>query len=144
MRLRLEQRGPTTIVIANIDCDECYGRSTVINTMRSERAPYEARGLGRLVEPDTRMRAPSLHPWARAQQHADGFGVTVCWVRDVVEGLHSIVVEYANDAVRIGLNIGTRPGFWGVEGLVVLNVVVEHTIVHLREPIGGRRVEMLL
>lgn len=89
------------------------------------------------------MRNPSLHPWARAHQQADGFGVTVSWVRDVIEGLHSVVVEYANDAVRIGLNIGTRPGFWGVEGLVVLTVVVEHTVVHLREPIGGRRVEML-
>ena len=89
------------------------------------------------------MRAPGLHPWSRSQVHADGFGVTISWVRDVVEGLHSVEVEYTNDSVRIGLNIGTRPGFWGVNGLVVLNVVVEHTIVHLREPIGGRRVEMI-
>ena len=89
------------------------------------------------------MRAPSLHPWSRFAVHADGLAVTVSWVRDIVEGLHSTSVEYTPDAVRIGINIGTRPGFWGVNGLVVLNVVVEHTVVHLREPIGGRRVEML-
>ncbi|MBV8528771.1 MAG: hypothetical protein JOZ75_10680 [Candidatus Dormibacteraeota bacterium] len=89
------------------------------------------------------MKAPVLHPWSRAAVHPDGMGVTVSWVRDVVEGLHSTVVEYTPDSVRIGINIGTRPGFWGVNGLVVLNVVVEHAVVHLREPIGGRRVEML-
>ena len=95
------------------------------------------------MQPDPRMRAPSLHRWSRAQVHADGFAVTVSWVRDVVQGLHSIEVQYTHDAVRIGINLGTRPGFWGVNGLVVLTVVVEHTIVHLREPLGGRRVEML-
>ena len=89
------------------------------------------------------MRAPSLHPWSRAHVHHDGFAVTVSWVRDVVQGLHSVEVQYTHDAVGIGINLGTRPGFWGVNGLVVLNVVVEHTIVHLREPIGGRRVEVL-
>ena len=117
--------------------------NSVIAIAPPPRAPYEARGLGRLVEPDSRMRAPSLHPWSRAAVHADGLAVTVSWVRDIVEGLHSTTVEYTPDAVRIGINIGTRPGFWGVNGLVVLNVVVEHTVVHLREPIGGRRVEML-
>jgi hypothetical protein len=96
-----------------------------------------------VVEPDVRMKAPSLHPWSRADVHADGMGVTVSWVRDVVEGLHSIVVEYTPDAVKIGVQLGTRPGFWGVNGLVVLNVVVEHTVVHLREPVNGRRVQML-
>ena len=89
------------------------------------------------------MKAPALHPWSRAAVNQDGTGVYVSWVRDVVEGLHSTVVEYTPDSVRIGINIGTRPGFWGVNGLVVLNVVVEHAIVQLREPIGGRRVEML-
>lgn len=89
------------------------------------------------------MREPSLHAWSRSKADADGFGVTVSWVRDVVQGLHSVDVQYTHDAVRIGINLGTRPGFWGVNGLVVLNVVVEHTIVHLREPIGGRRVEVL-
>lgn len=89
------------------------------------------------------MKAPTLHPWSRANVHENGMGVTVSWVRDVVEGLHSTVVEYTPDAVRIGINVGTRPGFWGVNGLVVLNVVVEHTVVLLGEPVGGRRVEML-
>ena len=89
------------------------------------------------------MCAPSLHRWSRAAVHADGLGVTVSWVRDIVEGLHSTEVEYTPDSVKIGINIGTRPGFWGVNGLVVLNVVVEHTVVQLREPINGRRVEVL-
>ena len=115
----------------------------MIATIPYRRTPYEARGLGRLVEPDDRMKAPGLHPWSRAAAHADGMGVTVSWVRDVVEGLHSTVVEYTPDSVKIGINIGTRPGFWGVNGLVVLNVVVEHAVVQLREPIDGRRVEML-
>ena len=89
------------------------------------------------------MRAPALHPWSRAAVNQDGTGVVVSWVRDIVEGLHSTVVEYTPGSVKIGINIGTRPGFWGVDGLVVLNVVVEHTVVQLREPIDGRRVEML-
>ena len=89
------------------------------------------------------MKAPALHPWSRAAVNQDGMGVVVSWVRDIVEGLHSTVVEYTPDSVKIGINIGTRPGFWGVNGLVVLNVVVEHAVVPLREPISGRRVEML-
>ena len=89
------------------------------------------------------MKAPALHPWARAAVHADGMGVTVSWVRDIVEGLHSTEVEYTPDSVKIGVKMGTRPGFWGVNGLVVLNVVVEHAVVQLSEPLAGRRVEML-
>ena len=104
---------------------------------------FVSRGLGRLVEPDDRMKAPALHPWSRAAVNDDGMGVTVSWVRDIVEGLHSTEVEYTPDSVKIGINIGTRPGFWGVNGLVVLNVVVEHAVVKLREPLRGRRVEML-
>lgn len=75
--------------------------------------------------------------------HPDGYAVTLSWVRDVTHGLHSVDVEYRPDAVAIGLRMGTRPSFWDVAGLVVLNVVVEHTVVHLVQPTGGRRLVML-
>lgn len=75
--------------------------------------------------------------------HPDGYAVRISWVRDITEGLHSVDVVYAEDAVGIGLRLGTRPGLADVAGLITLNVVVEHTVVHLREPLGGRRVVML-
>lgn len=108
-----------------------------------ERA-YEARGLGRLVEPDVRMRQPRLHRWSRYAVSPDGYEVRISWVRDVTQGFHSIEVMYAPDTVGIALRLGTRPGFGEVAGLVVLNVVVEHAVVHLREPLGGRRVVAML
>lgn len=75
--------------------------------------------------------------------HPEGYAVRISWVRDITQGLHSVQAVYGEDAVGIGLRLGTRPGLADVAGLIVLNVVVEHTVVHLREPLGGRRVVML-
>lgn len=104
---------------------------------------YEARGLGRLVEPDPRVRGQRLHPWTRCAVRPDGCAVRLSWVRDITQGLHSVDVVYARDAVGIGLRLGTRPGMSDVAGLLTLNVVVEHTVVPLREPLGERRIVML-
>lgn len=90
------------------------------------------------------MRQPRLHRWSRCAVSPDGYAVRISWVRDVPQGLHSVDVVYTPDAVGIGLRLGTRPGLADVAGLVVMNVVVEHTVVHLREPLRGRRVVMLL
>ena len=61
----------------------------------------------------------------------------------MTQGLHSVEVNYDPDAVRIRVHMGTRPGFWGLSGLVIMHVIVEHTVVPLREPLRGRRVEVL-
>ena len=64
-------------------------------------------------------------------------------MRDATQGLHSVNVRYDPDAVRIGVRVGKRPGFWGISAMVLMNVIVEHTVVPLREPLHGRRVEVL-
>ena len=75
--------------------------------------------------------------------HDDDRTLTVSWVRGVEQGLHSTVVAFTPDAVRIGTRLGTRPGFWGMSGHVVVRMIVEHTVVRLREPVRGRRVEVV-
>ena len=72
-----------------------------------------------------------------------GRSVTVSWMRLTTQGLHSVDVQYDADAVRVGLNMGTRPGFWGVAGIVGMDPIVEHTVVQLREPLRRRRIEDL-
>jgi hypothetical protein len=39
--------------------------------------------------------------------------------------------------------MGTRPAFWNRSGYVVLRMIVEHTVVKLREPLRGRRIEAM-
>lgn len=107
-------------------------------------APIVARGLGRVVEADLRMRSPQRHPWSRAILHHGGRAVCVAWQRDVTQGLHSIEVRYDADAVRVGIHVGTRPGFWGISALVIMQLIVEHAVIPLREPLGGRPLEVLL
>ena len=46
-------------------------------------------------------------------------------------------------AQQIGVRLGTRPGFWGKPGYVVLRMIIEHTVVRLREPLRGRRIEVM-
>ena len=75
--------------------------------------------------------------------HDDDRTVSVSWARDAALGLHSVVVDYARDCVRIGTKMGTRPAFQGRTGYVVLRMIIEHTTVRLREPLHGRRIEML-
>jgi hypothetical protein len=74
--------------------------------------------------------------------HSDDRTVTVSWCRGVERGLHSVTVAYTPDSVRIGTRFGTRPGFWGMTGHVVVRMVVEHTVVRLGEPVRGRRIEV--
>ena len=69
--------------------------------------------------------------------------VSISWVRQVMQGLHSVSVAYNNDSVQIGVRLGTRPGFWGKPGYVVLRMIIEHTVVRLREPLRGRRIDVM-
>ena len=71
--------------------------------------------------------------------HPEGYDVRISLGRDVTQGLHSIEIAYAPDVVGVDLRLGTWLGFETVAGLRRLNAVVEHTVVHLREPVGGRR-----
>ena len=89
------------------------------------------------------MRLPERYPWSRAVIHRGARAVSVAWARDVTQGLHSIDVRYDPDAVRIGIRIGTRPGFWGASALVIMQLIVEHAVIPLREPLRGRPVEVL-
>lgn len=89
------------------------------------------------------MIGPQMHAWSKALVHGDDRTVSVSWVRGVEQGLHSVAVTYTPDAVRIGTRLGIRPGFWGVTGHVVVRMIVEHTVVRLREPVRGRRIEVL-
>jgi hypothetical protein len=100
------------------------------------------RGLGRFVEPDSHMLEPELQPWCNAVVD-DERRVSVSWARQVTQGLHSVAVTYGDEAVLIGVRLGTRPEFWGKPGYVVLRMIVEHTAVRLREPLRGRRVEVM-
>lgn len=88
------------------------------------------------------MVEPELHPWCNAVVD-DERRVCVSWARPVTQGLHSVAVTYRDDAVQIGVRLGTRPGFWGKPGYVVLRMIIEHTVVRLREPLRGRRVEVM-
>ena len=74
---------------------------------------------------------------------SNGRSVIVSWIRSATQGLHSIDVHYDSDAVRIGVQLGTRPGFWGIAGIVGMDPIVEHTVVHLREPLRRRPIEDL-
>lgn len=102
-----------------------------------------SRGLGRRVEPDSHMLEPEFRPWSRAIVHDDGRTVSICWARDAMHGLHSISIVYGGDRVLIGTRMGTRPAFHGRRGYVVLRMIVEHTTIRLREPLRGRRIEMV-
>ena len=88
------------------------------------------------------MLAPQLHPWTALLVHDDRL-VSISWVREVMHGLHSVSVSYNNDSVQIGVWLGTRPGFWGKPGYVVLRMIIEHTVVRLREPLRGRRIDVM-
>lgn len=89
------------------------------------------------------MREPQPYRWTRALLNSGGRSVSVAWERAVTQGLHSIDVVYDPDVVRIRIRMGTRPSFWGLSGLVAMNMIVEHTVVPLREPLRGRRLEVL-
>ncbi len=102
-----------------------------------------ARGLGRRVEPDAHLSNPTLQPWGRVVLHEDDRTISLSWARGVAVGLHSLVVEYTPRCVRIGTRFGTRPGFSGRSGYVVLRVIVEHTVIRLREPVRGRGLEAI-
>ena len=88
------------------------------------------------------MMAPELHPWSTVLVHNER-SVSISWVRQVMQGLHSVAVTYGSDSVQIGVRLGTRPGFWGKPGYVVLRMIIEHTVVRLREPLRGRRIEVM-
>jgi hypothetical protein len=108
-------------------------------------APVPAmRGLGREVDPDPHLLHPELHACNRVLVHPDGRSVSVSWVRSVSQGLHSVVVDYQPDAVRVGVRLGTRPAFDGRSGYVVLRMIIEHAVVRLREPLRGRKLEVQL
>ena len=110
------------------------------------RTPTEssnARGLGRLVEADSHLKAPQLRPWSKVLVHEDERTVSVSWVRGAAQGLHSVAVAYGSDCVQIGTRMGTRQAFWNRSGYVVLRMIVEHTVVSLREPLRGRRIEAM-
>ena len=112
--------------------------------VRKEAATVPAlRGLGREVEPDAHLLDPSLHACMKTLVHASERRVSVSWVRSATQGLHSVSVEYQPDVVRIGVRLGTRPPFAGRAGCVVLRMIIEHTVVRLREPLRGRRVELM-
>ncbi|MBV8301606.1 MAG: hypothetical protein JOY68_06760 [Candidatus Dormibacteraeota bacterium] len=100
-------------------------------------------GLGRQVVPDSRMLSPRLHECARTAVHDDERTVCVSWVRPASQGLHSIDVDYGRDSVRLALNLGTRPEFAGRTGYVVVRMIVEHAAVKLREPLRGRRLDVV-
>ncbi|HZU75847.1 MAG TPA: hypothetical protein VFA70_03730 [Dehalococcoidia bacterium] len=101
------------------------------------------RGLGRYVEPDSHMLTPRVQESARAEVCSDDRKVCVSWVRSGWQGLHSVNVEYAQDAVRLSLKLGTRPSCESHSGSVPLRMVCEHTTVRLREPLRGRRLELV-
>ena len=112
--------------------------------VRREAAPAPAlRGLGREVEPDAQAVNPQLQPCARLLLHPDQRNVSVSWVRSATQALHSVDVSYDNDAVRIGVRLGTRRAFANRSGYVVLRMIIEHTNVRLREPLRGRRLETI-
>lgn len=114
----------------------------MIGAGHSSKSATLCRGLGRYVEPDSHMREPQLHAWGQALVH-DERSVAISWVRSATQGLHSVAVVYGEDAVQIGVRLGTRPGFWDKPGYVVLRMIIEHTVVRLREPLRGRRVEVM-
>jgi len=108
----------------------------------SSKAATLCRGFGRYVEPDSHMREPRFQPWSQALVHDERL-VSISWARQAMVGLHSVAVEYGEDAVQIGVRMGTRPGFWDKPGYVVLRMIIEHTVVRLREPLRGRRIEVM-
>jgi hypothetical protein len=110
---------------------------------RASTEASSARGLGRLVEADSHLRAPEMRPWSKVVVHEDGRTVSVSWIRGAAQGLHSVAVAYDTDCVQIGTRMGTRPAFWNRSGYVVLRMIVEHTVVKLREPLRGRRIEAM-
>lgn len=102
------------------------------------------RGLGRRVEPDSHLLAPQLRPWSKVVVHDDDRTVTVSWARGAALGLHRVAVEYGDNAVGIGLRLGTRPSFAAQSSYVALRtMVIEHTVIRLKEPVKGRRIEMM-
>jgi hypothetical protein len=70
--------------------------------------------------------------------------VSVSWARGAAQRLHSVVVEYRPDAVLIGTRMGSRPSTSArPPGHVALRMVLEHAVVRLREPLRGRRIEVM-
>ena len=114
----------------------------MIGAGHSSKSATVCRGLGRFVEPDSHMREPQFLPWSKALVHDERL-VSVSWARPAMQGLHSVSVAYGDDSVQIGVKLGTRPGFWGKPGVVVLRMIIEHTVVRLREPLRGRRIEVM-
>lgn len=101
------------------------------------------RGLGRRVDADAHLRGPALQPWSRVIVHEDDRTLSVSWCRGAELGLHSVVTEFTPDAIRVGTLMGTRPAFYGKRGFVVLRMIVEHAVIRLREPVRGRRIEVM-
>jgi len=90
------------------------------------------------------MLAPAPHLWTRLLVHPDGRSISVAWARNVMQGLHSVDVIYEPEVVRVRVRMGTRPGFWGINGLVVMSMIIEHTDIQLDESLRGRRVEVMV
>ena len=114
----------------------------VVIRTRTRTETSGARGLGRLSEPDPHLLEPEFRAWSRALVHADDRTVSVSWVRGTELGLHSVTVEYGRNVVRVGTRMGTRPALYGRSGYVALRMIVEHTVVRLREPLRGRSIEV--
>jgi hypothetical protein len=98
---------------------------------------------GRRVDPDPTLVRPRRTPWGSIGIGDDDRTITVGFGRGVYERLRAIETTFGDEEIDVAVMLGITPELAAEMArgpmLFTMQLIVEHTVITLSEPVRGRR-----